>query len=302
MTFNRPVILILALAAVACGDRTRSVVAPEPEDPAAAADSYLCEPPPTTEAVVFAPGTVSVAGRYEYAMSIHPDGDRLLFTVEVPDRGAAVYQSLKEHGAWSVPAPVDLTGGARKHEMEAFFSPDGGRVFFAPYAKGMDVRIWTAEVTPTGFQHPQPLEGPIAADPSFYPVQAVDGSLFYTNLAQRAIFRAELDGGRVTSAGPAGLEMGGHAFPSPDGRFILFDSASLDTEDQRDIYVAFSNDDGSWGPPRRLGTEVNTEFSETCPALSPDGRFLFFSRYNEPGGISDLYWVSSEVIELVAPV
>jgi len=297
MTVPRAVIPILALAAVACSDPTPSVVAPEPEDPAAVADSYLGEPPPTTEAVVFAPGRVSIAGRYEYAMSIHPAGDRLLFTVEVPDRGAAVYQSRKEHGAWSAPAPVDLTGGARKHEMEAFFSPDGARVFFAPYAKGMDVRIWTADVTPTGFQHPQPLGGPVAADPSFYPVQAVDGSLFYTNLAQRAIFRAVLDGGRVTSAGPAGLEMGGHAFPSPDGRFILLDSASLDTEDQRDIYVAFSNDDGSWGPPRPLGTEVNTEFSETCPALSPDGRYLFFSRYNEPGGISDLYWISSEIIQ-----
>ena len=32
------------------------------------------------KAVVFAPGVVSHPGRYEYALSIPPDGDRLLFT------------------------------------------------------------------------------------------------------------------------------------------------------------------------------------------------------------------------------
>jgi hypothetical protein len=36
--------------------------------------------------------------------------------------------------------------------------------------------------------------------------------------------------------------------------------------------------------------------SETCPSLSPDGRYLFFSRYNEPGGLSNIYWISSAVI------
>lgn len=302
MTAARFFVLVLSLAVVAChrsaGDPPCSAIG----DAATTTDATLGETPPGIMAVVFAPGRVSMPGRYEYALSIHPDGDRLLFTAEAPDAGAAVFQSRKEHGVWSTPARVDLTRGARKHEMEAFFSADGTSVFFAPYAKGMDVRIWTAELTATGFENSAPIGGPLAADPSFYPVQATDGSLYYTNLARRAVYRATLDGGRVTSAEPAGLSMGGHAFPSPDGRFILIDSASLDDEEQRDIFVAFRNDDGSWGTPRPLGPTVNTDASETCPALSPDGRFLFFSRYDEPGGISDIYWVSSALIQLVAPV
>ena len=74
----------------------------------------------------------------------------------------------------------------------------------------------------------------------------------------------------------AGLERGGHAFPSPDGRFVLIDSASLDSDEQRDIYVSFRNDDGTWGEAKPLGPSVNTEYSETCPSLSPDGRYLSF--------------------------
>lgn len=296
MTRTHILALSVTMATLACagpadvGEPGRSNIA------TAAVSSYLGETPPTTTAVVFAPGLVSVEGRYEYAVSIHPDGDRVLFTVEIPDQGASVFHSRLEDDAWTDPQRLSLTDNARRNEMEAFFSPDGGRIFFAPYNEGMDVRIWSAEVTPDGFRDPQPLGDPVAADPSFYPVEAVDGSLYYTNLAQRAVYRATMEGREVAGAQAAGLELGGHAFPAPDGSFILVDSASLDSEGKRDIFVAFKTDGGGWGPPRPLGPEVNTEHSETCPSLSPDGRYLFFSRYNEPGELSNIYWISSAVI------
>ncbi len=303
MTRGRIWILVVTMAAgLACGAPAGVGDGGEPSPSTAINASYLGQTPPTTDAVVFAPGVVSIEGRYEYAMSIHPDGDQVLFSVEVPNQGAEVFHSRLEAGAWTTPRPVGLSRNARRNEMEAFFSPDGARVFFAGYDEGMDVRIWSADVTPGGFQDPQPLGEPVAADPSFYPVQATDGTLFYTNLAERAIYRATLGNGAITSVGPAGLERGGHAFPSPDGSFMVLDSASLDSEEQRDIYVAFRNDDGAWGSPQPLGSAVNTEYSETCPSLSPDGRFLFFSRYDEPDGISNIYWISAELITLEDPV
>ncbi len=36
--------------------------------------------------------------------------------------------------------------------------------------------------------------------------------------------------------------------------------------------------------------------------LSPGGEFLFFGRTNEPGQISDLYWISADVIAHAVPV
>lgn len=45
-----------------------------------------------------------------------------------------------------------------------------------------------------------------------------------------------------------------------------------------------------------------SEHSETCPSLSPDGAFLFFSRYDEPDGIANIYWISSGVITSAEPV
>lgn len=48
--------------------------------------------------------------------------------------------------------------------------------------------------------------------------------------------------------------------------------------------------------PINLGKKVNTIYNESCPSISPDGKYLFFSRYNEEGGLPNIYWVSSEVI------
>jgi len=262
--------------------------------------AYLGQPLPGREAGVFAPGLVSLQGRHEYAVSFHPDGNLVLFTVEAPERGAAVYMSRIEDGSWTTPRPVSLTNGALKNEMEAFFSPDGRSLFFAPYSEGMDVRIWVADFSSDGWENPRPMGPPMDQDPAFYPVQSADGTLFYTNLAKRAVHRATVANGQVESVEAAGLERGGHAFPAPDGSYILVDSASLDEAGQRDIFVAFRRGDGTWGEPLALGSEVNTEHSETCPSLSPDGKLLFFSRYDEPGKISNIYWVSSEVVEDVA--
>ena len=67
-------------------------------------------------------------------------------------------------------------------------------------------------------------------------------------------------------------------------------------KEERDIYVAFRTAEGGWTEPANFGPEVNTEHAETCPSLSSDGKYLFFSRYDEDGGVSNI-WISSSVID-----
>jgi Tol biopolymer transport system component len=258
---------------------------------------YLGQKPPGMTAEIFASGVVSLEGRYEFGLGFSPEGDELLFTGAIPEEPSLVYHSRIVDGRWTKPKLVNLSGGAKKEEMEAFYSRDGRTVFFAPYDEGKDVRIWKVGRGEDGWHDPAPLTGRIADESAFYPTCSDKGTLYYSNIARRKIYKATLEDGVVTESGEAGLDFGGHGFIAPDESFILVDATRDDGCGKQDIYVAFRNRDGSWSRPMNLGTEVNTEYSETCPSLSADGKYLFFSRYNEPGELSNFYWIDSRVIE-----
>ena len=74
----------------------------------------------------------------------------------------------------------------------------------------------------------------------------------------------------------------------------------MDDKEEKAIYVYFKNKNG-WSKSINLGNKVNSNFSETCPSITPDGKYLFFSRYDEEGGLSNFYWVSTEIIEKLRP-
>lgn len=253
------------------------------------------------EAELFAPGLISLEGRYEFALSFSPAGDELLFSTQVPENPACVYYSRIENGIWTEPKPVSLSRGTKHEEMEAFFSWDGRYIFFAPYDEGLDVRIWKVDILEDGWQNPQPLKGQISDESAFFPTSSKKGALYYSNITQRKIFRALIKNGVVEESGDAGLEFGGHGFIAPDESFILIDSIQEDGHGKQDIYVAFQREAGGWSKPLNLGDEINTEYNETCPTLSSDGKYLFFSRYNETGEISNIYWIDAKIIEDLRP-
>lgn len=60
----------------------------------------------------------------------------------------------------------------------------------------------------------------------------------------------------------------------------------------------FKNADGkSWGSGKKLNNSINTSYHETCPTLSFDEKYMFFSRYNDVGNKSNIYWVSTDFIK-----
>ena len=80
---------------------------------------------------------------------------------------------------------------------------------------------------------------------------------------------------------------------SADGRTLIFTSCDgRSSFGSCDLYYA-RRDGNVWSKPVNLGNEVNTKYWESQPALSADGRKLYFSS-NRPGGFGrrDL-WVSS---------
>ncbi len=101
----------------------------------------------------------------------------------------------------------------------------------------------------------------------------------------------------VNSAGPES-----NAFVLPDGSAILFGARRPGGAGRSDLYVSFRQSNGEWGEAVPLGPAINTEASEYCPSLSPDGRFLFFTRIVEGGARhGDIFWVDAKLVFELRP-
>lgn len=82
---------------------------------------------------------------------------------------------------------------------------------------------------------------------------------------------------------------------SSDGKTLYFIRGSIrgtGGRNQRngDIYVSKQADDGSWGTPEKLPSNINTPYSESSVLIHPDGKTLYFSSNGHLGmGGYDLY-------------
>lgn len=77
---------------------------------------------------------------------------------------------------------------------------------------------------------------------------------------------------------------------SADGEWLIFaGNIEHNAHENYDLYICYSTPTG-WSDPQNLGTNINTDYWESAPSLSPDKRALYFSS-NRPNGFggADLY-------------
>jgi len=267
---------------------------------------YLGQTPPKDSAIIFAPGIISVTNRGEYAFSISPNHDEYFYNAEELEDTTQPYGLLhiKRVGdKWFKPQKANLNQEGF-WEQEAFFSPNGNDIYYAvSYADSVTryTKIWLSHKTKNGWSKGELLNSPINASAKrvFYATFSKNGNLYYTNVDKVKIHMSENNNGKYDNIHEIELPRAGHAYISPDEDFIIFDSQQADSYGKTDIYIAFKTNKGNWGEPINLGQQVNTEYLETCPSLSPDGKYIFFGRYNGENEISNIYWISSDIIDTI---
>ena len=143
-------------------------------------------------------------------------------------------------------------------------------------------------------------------DPEYYPSLTIDGKqLVFTRRVNSSIgkgkeefFESTFDNGKWSKAKllegniSTGENNGGADNISQDGKWIVFAGCNFpDGLGSCDIYISYLTKQG-WSTPENIGQNVNSEFWETSPSLSPDKKDLYFSS-TVPGGFggSDI-WVS----------
>ncbi len=260
---------------------------------------YFGQTLPGAEPRVFAPGIVSAAEHFEFAITFSPDGREIYFTRR-PDGGRNTLMTSRwEPGGWTSPAEAGVAQGFPANEPHV--TPDGRRIFFGsnrprPGRAAPEYGIWTAERTPSSAWDEPRYHGP-----GMYVSTARAGNLYMMDFSGQAgegvaLFpwadgrygRPALVGGGVNSPRPAV-----HAFIAPDESYILFDSTARPGAQggEGDLFVCFRKSDGSWSEAYNLGDAINTPGTNFCPSVSPDGKFIFYA------SCRDIYWVSAKVLD-----
>jgi outer membrane protein OmpA-like peptidoglycan-associated protein len=79
-------------------------------------------------------------------------------------------------------------------------------------------------------------------------------------------------------------------FLSHDMETIIMSVERNDSYGDRDLYVVFLQEDGSWSQPLNLGPQINSASEEGSPFLAADGKTMFFSSKGFSGyGGYDIY-------------
>ncbi len=257
---------------------------------------YFGQKPPGLTPEVFAPGIVSVDGRYEYGVSFSPDLDEMYFSPTVKGHSVVYFSKLKNK-KWTNPKKANFTKGKISDEFGAIVSPSGKRIYFSTYDSIFPLKIWYVNRFEDSWSNAVLLDSPINNEEVIFSSEAKNGDLFYINSSKDKMYYAPNKNGRFPEVHEVGIDYGSHGFISPSQDFLVVGAHKENdkTKDQ-DVYVYFKKKDGTWSKPINLGSAVNSNYREGGPTITPDGKYLFFNRYDEESGNPNIYWVSTEII------
>jgi hypothetical protein len=274
-------------------------LAPPPRGP------YLGQKPPESVPALFAPELVSTEKR-ELNAVLSPDGREFFFARERAGGGTLIMAARLEGDRWTRPAAAPFSGGTAS-DVDMFLSHDGRDLYFcsdrADPTTSSD--IWVVSRTEGGWGEPRSLGAAVNSNgDDYYPTLTSDGTLYFSSnregsLGQNDIYRSRRrDGGWAAPENlGAPVNTSGREydpFIAPDESYVLFASERPGGLGAADLYLSLRRPDGTWGEPRNLGPEINTSHSEYTPMLSPDGKYLFFTRGR--WGYDDIYWVDAKVL------
>jgi hypothetical protein len=272
---------------------------------------YLGQKPPGLDMQVFAPGIVSIEEGKEYKIAVSPDLQEVFFTRRTPRaRDDRLWYSRLENGELTMPELAPFSYDSL--ESDACFSPDGKRLYFNSWrplpgedSPGAKHNLWYVDKTEDGWSEPRPVGPPLNDYRPVYCSIANDGTFYFTRSSPREIWYAELEGGQYVGAQRLPDEINdlvdvAHPAIAPDESYIVVDSC----EQPRgqlicSLHISYRKPDGSWTKAVSLRDALNASDSDVhaAPRISWDGNYLFFEEYEKATDKSDIYWVSTEVLD-----
>ena len=192
----------------------------------------------------------SINSQYQdYVPVVSADGQHLYFTSRRPETTGGekdpngeyyedIYTSTKANGKWGKALSVGAPLNSELHDATVNLSADGNALLI--------------------FRTNENLTG---------------GDLYLSELGEIDNWKTPVKLG--TNVNTSYQEPS--ACLSADGNTLLFSSNRPDGYGGKDLYYCKKLPTGNWGLPRNCGPNINTEFDEDAPFLTPDSKRLYFA-------------------------
>lgn len=266
---------------------------------------YLGQPFPGNTPEKFAEDILSLSGRKERVIAITPDGKEIYFSVVHSSNSYTIRYFKYKDGVWqedeTAPFVSDYMSG--KSCTEPFISPDGTKLFFtsreSASSSDWNYDIWVTERTDTAWGQPERLSSSInTGNGEWHPCVTNSGNLYFARNGN--IYFSEFSDGNYSAAkGLSAINSSSKdwdPYVDPSERYLIFKSDRSGGFGKMDNYISFWDKSiNEWTSPVNLGEPLNSGLTDDAGDVSPDGKYMFFSR--SEGTETDVYWVKTDFIE-----
>jgi len=262
---------------------------------------YLGQAPPGPVAEVFAPGLICDTRPYMWESHGHfsADGNTFCFT-----RSKYVYITENTDQGWTTPARIE---SIPYKVWSPCMSPDANSIYFTRHRSTMPAqnnydpsRRWIFHRcmrTSQGWSVPREIESPFNSIGGGFSAAADNSINFITE--RGSFWIAPFAGNTWTQATRIPVEKrrlkGCHPGIAPDESFMVYYSIRPGAMDgtETDLYLTLRRRDGAWTRPRNMGPRINTLYYEFGARISPDKKYMFFTRSTGWSSefTADIYWV-----------
>jgi hypothetical protein len=249
--------------------------------------------PPGLVPKIFAPGLISVPNRFERNICFTADGREYYFNTR--NSSWTSYQILETHyenGQWTTPARASFSN---TKSLCPSLADDDQKIYLTRNAS-----VYMATRTANGWSNPTRLGPPVSSTSNEWSCHISSlGNLWMCShrsggLGSCDIWYIPLENGQFSQPqNLRSLNTGGNdcaPVPGLDEEYIVWMANRPGGFGNNDLYISFPDGQGGWTAPQNLGPSINTSIIESAAFISPDRKYLFFTR--DSGITSDIYWVS----------
>jgi hypothetical protein len=277
--------------------------------------------------VVFAPGIIS-RNSLEHSPAIFSSKGNEVFwcSIELPigkSNQQKIWYMKRINNRWTKAKTISPFGDSVSYSS-LFLSIDNNKLYFVHdgtekkekdgitpknWTRYYNFDIWYIERQRQGWSKPASISPVINNDnQQASPSLNNNGTLYFCTYLKGVhqecgIFRSKFQNGGFETPKPLPASINSITaqdwtpYIASDDSYLIFSSYRDGGYGQGDLYISFHDiEKDTWSEPVNMGELINTWAQERLPSVSPDGKYLFFTRWTKENH-HDIFWVSTKAID-----